>query len=103
MKLAGPPRRMEVLLLTNSPAPMMPPMEIMVRCRPLRERLNSFLPVVVVANCVILLPSMCRRIQRRPPPRSQQMRVAGRRIAARIRLGENHVRGADQHDAGGGG
>jgi hypothetical protein len=32
-----------VLLLTNSPAPMIPPMEIMVKCRPLRERLSSFL------------------------------------------------------------
>jgi len=30
----------ELLLPTNSPAPMMPPMEIIARCRPLRERLN---------------------------------------------------------------
>ena len=43
MKLAGPPAMMEVLLLTNRPAPIMPPMEIIVRCRPLRERLSSFL------------------------------------------------------------
>ena len=43
MKLAGPAAMMEVLLLTNRPAPMMPPMDIMVKCRPLRERLSSFL------------------------------------------------------------
>src|ERR1700722_13566830 len=43
MKLAGPPAMMEVLLLTNSPAPMMPPMEIIVRWRPFSERLSSCL------------------------------------------------------------
>jgi hypothetical protein len=42
MKLAGPAAMMEVLLLTNRPAPMMPPMDIIVKCRPLRERLSSF-------------------------------------------------------------
>ena len=31
-----------VLLLTNSPAPMIPPMEIMVRWRPLSDLLSSF-------------------------------------------------------------
>jgi hypothetical protein len=40
MKAAGPPAMMEVLLPTNKPAPMMPPIEIMVRCRPLSERLS---------------------------------------------------------------
>ena len=43
MKLAGPPAMMEVLLLTNRPAPMMPPMEIIVRWRPFSERLSSYL------------------------------------------------------------
>src|SRR5580698_5789124 len=43
MKLAGPPAMMAVLLPTNKPAPMMPPMEIMVRCRPFNERLSSCL------------------------------------------------------------
>jgi hypothetical protein len=31
MKLAGPPAMIEVLLLTNSPAPMIPPIEIIVK------------------------------------------------------------------------
>jgi hypothetical protein len=31
-----------VLELTNNPAPMIPPIEIMVRCRPFNERLSSF-------------------------------------------------------------
>ena len=31
---------MAVLLPTNKPAPMMPPMEIMARCRPCNERLS---------------------------------------------------------------
>src|ERR1700686_274971 len=43
MKLAGPPAMMAVLLLTNSPAPMMPPMEIIVKWRPFSERLSSYL------------------------------------------------------------
>src|ERR1700737_975592 len=43
MKLAGPPAMMAVLLLTNKPAPMMPPMDIIVRWRPFSERLSSFL------------------------------------------------------------
>ena len=42
MKLAGPPAMMEVLLLTNRPAPMIPPMEIIVRWRPFSERLSSY-------------------------------------------------------------
>jgi hypothetical protein len=40
MKAAGPPARMEVLLPTNKPAPMMPPMEIMARCRARSDWLN---------------------------------------------------------------
>src|SRR5579864_1890107 len=43
MKLAGPPAMMEVLLPTNRPAPMIPPMDIIVRWRPLSERLSSYL------------------------------------------------------------
>src|SRR5258708_6149634 len=43
MKLAGPPAMMEVLLPTHSPAPMMPPMEIIVRWRPFSERLSYYL------------------------------------------------------------
>ena len=35
---------MEVLLLTNRPAPMIPPIEIIVRWRGLSERLSSFFP-----------------------------------------------------------
>src|SRR6202163_2501744 len=42
MKLAGPPAMMEVLLLTNRPAPMIPPMEIIVKWRPFSERLSSY-------------------------------------------------------------
>jgi hypothetical protein len=45
MKLAGPPAMMDVLLLTNRPAPMMPPIEIMVRWRGFKERESSFFPV----------------------------------------------------------
>ena len=41
-ELAGPPRRIDVLLLTNRPAPMIPPMEIIVRCLPSSERLSRF-------------------------------------------------------------
>src|SRR5579859_4933733 len=36
---------MDVLLLTNRPAPMMPPIEIMVRWRGFKERESSFFPV----------------------------------------------------------
>src|SRR6266851_3767103 len=43
MKLAGPPAMMEVLLLTNRPAPMIPPMDIIVKWRPFSERLSSYL------------------------------------------------------------
>jgi hypothetical protein len=43
MKLAGPPAMIEVLLLTNRPAPMMPPMDIIVKWRPFNERLSSYL------------------------------------------------------------
>src|ERR1700733_3563884 len=46
MKLAGPPAMMDVLLLTNRPAPLMPPIEIMVRWRGFSERESSFFPVV---------------------------------------------------------
>src|SRR5450631_2421553 len=55
MKLAGPPAMMDVLLLTNRPAPMIPPIEIIVKWRPLSERLSSFFPEVstVVFNTVI--------------------------------------------------
>src|SRR6266852_973873 len=42
MKLAGPPAMMEVLLLTNRPAPMIPPMDIIVKWRPFSERLSSY-------------------------------------------------------------
>src|SRR5450631_4638589 len=52
MKLAGPPAMIEVLELTNSPAPMMPPIDIIVRWRPLSERLSSFLPGVAVVELV---------------------------------------------------
>src|SRR6266404_1242817 len=45
MKLAGPPAMMDVLLLTKRPAPMMPPIEIMVRWRGFKERESSFFPV----------------------------------------------------------
>src|SRR5471030_2166046 len=41
MKLAGPPAMIVVLLLTKRPAPMMPPIEIMVRCRALRVLLKA--------------------------------------------------------------
>jgi hypothetical protein len=34
---------MEVLLLTNRPAPMIPPIDIIVKWRPLSERLSSYL------------------------------------------------------------
>ncbi len=46
MKLAGPPAMMLVLLLTKSPAPMIPPIDIMVKCRPFNERLSSYLGTV---------------------------------------------------------
>src|ERR1700738_801129 len=46
MKLAGPAAMMEVLLLTNRPAPMIPPIEIMVRWRGFKERDSSFFPGV---------------------------------------------------------
>jgi hypothetical protein len=35
---------MAVLLLTKRPAPMIPPIEIIVKWRPLSERLSSFFP-----------------------------------------------------------
>ncbi len=38
-------KMMDVLLLTNRPAPMMPPIEIMVRWRGFKERESSFFPV----------------------------------------------------------
>jgi hypothetical protein len=46
MKLAGPAAMIAVLLLTKSPAPMIPPIEIMVKWRALRERLSSFFGAV---------------------------------------------------------
>src|SRR5882762_11397122 len=39
---------MDVLLLTNRPAPMIPPIEIMVRWRGFKERDSSFFPVASV-------------------------------------------------------
>src|SRR5208283_3625919 len=42
MNEAGPAAMIAVLLLTNSPAPMIPPMEVMVRWRPLSDLLSSF-------------------------------------------------------------
>src|SRR5260370_20303774 len=45
MKLAGPPAMMDVLLPTNRPAPMLQPIEIMVRWRRFKERESSFFPV----------------------------------------------------------
>src|ERR1700688_1085673 len=54
MKLAGPPAMMEVLLLTNRPAPMIPPMEIIVKWRPFSERLSSYFG----ADCVGVVVSI---------------------------------------------
>src|SRR5580692_6180791 len=64
MKLAGPPAMIEVLLLTNKPAPMIPPMDIMVRWRPFRERLSSYLGAVGEVGLVWLIvhPLMIFRV-----------------------------------------
>src|ERR1700677_2986927 len=63
MKLAGPPAMMEVLLLTNRPAPMIPPMEIIVKWRPFSERLSTYLGAVGEGGLVwlILFPFMIFR------------------------------------------
>src|ERR1700694_3388845 len=55
MKLAGPPAMMAVLLLTKRPAPMMPPMDIIVKWRPFSERLSSYLGVGCLAGADWLL------------------------------------------------
>src|ERR1700722_1654693 len=97
MKLAGPPAMMEVLLLTNRPAPMIPPMEIMVKCRPFSGRLNSCLEVGS-ATVVIGYPFVYRAssylLRRRPADR--QVWVP----SGRPRAGARESRAGDRRDAG---
>src|ERR1700680_582831 len=71
--MAGPVAAIAALLLTNSPAPIIPPIEIMVMWRGCRERLSSGMrfPLKV---CVMSSASRQRRVADRGRVRGLQQK-----------------------------
>src|ERR1700683_406621 len=84
MKLAGPAAMMEVLLPTNLPAPMIPPMEIMVKWRPLSERLSS-------CGWLICTPSVEKTKEGSWADCGDTVRIARWSVAVRIGSCQRHV------------